>query len=154
MLARHAVRQSTAQCSLDELPFRSAYDWRDSLFSSSSEACATVSGVGRCQESLHSAPTPPSPPPPPPDRSIHPYSLQMAASIEDEKKRRLEQLNARKVSICYCSACGKQLKYRSFTAHPCYKAAAAQFGRTSAKQHVWRMNEAPSSIGCAWFSVV
>src|SRR4051812_15037633 len=65
---------------------------------------------------------------------------QMASPQRD----RLEALKALKASVCYCSKCGARLKYRSFTAHPCFKVAVAKYGRQRARQSVQRLTAPPA----------
>lgn len=52
------------------------------------------------------------------------------------QRHRLEHLKQTKASICYCSQCGKKLKFGSFTVHPCYKDVLARLGLLAAKRLV------------------
>jgi len=55
-----------------------------------------------------------------------------------DKQRRLRELNEQKSSICFCSECGKQLQFRSFSVHPCFRRAVSQHGKYRARQLVRR----------------
>jgi len=50
-----------------------------------------------------------------------------SALAMDERARQLKR------SICFCSECGKQLRYRSFSAHPCYYLAVKRYGTYKAR---------------------
>jgi hypothetical protein len=64
--------------------------------------------------------------------------LQLA---EVSKAQRLLALDELKSQLCYCSACGTRLKFRSFTVHPCFKEAVKRFGKSRARQVVKRLSE-------------
>ncbi len=59
------------------------------------------------------------------------------------KLERLRALGALKSQLVYCSACASPLKYRSFTAHPCFKEAVARLGKWRARQVIKRLSTPP-----------
>ncbi len=56
---------------------------------------------------------------------------------------RLNALASLKASTCYCSECGAELRFRSFTSHPCFKEAVARHGKQKARQLVQRLAHPP-----------
>src|SRR4051812_27247930 len=69
----------------------------------------------------------------------------MAASTspQDTKQMRLNALASLKASTCYCSECAAELRFRSFTSHPCFKEAVARDGKQKARQLVQRLSQPP-----------
>ncbi len=59
------------------------------------------------------------------------------------KLERLRALGALKSQLVYCSTCASPLKYRSFTAHPCFKEAVARLGKWRARQVIKRLSTPP-----------
>src|SRR5215212_10025993 len=62
----------------------------------------------------------------------------------DTQQRRLLALAVLKASTCYCSECGAELRFRSFTSHPCFKEAIARHGKWKARQLVVRLSDPPA----------
>ncbi len=56
---------------------------------------------------------------------------------------RLDALASLKASTCYCSECAAELRFRSFTSHPCFKEAVARHGKQKARQLVQRLSHPP-----------
>lgn len=65
--------------------------------------------------------------------------------VASRKAERLRALAALKSQLCYCSACASPLKFRSFTAHPCFKEAVARLGKWRARQVIRRLSTPPST---------
>jgi hypothetical protein len=63
--------------------------------------------------------------------------------MDARARQRLFALQELKRSICFCSECGKQLRYRSFSAHPCYYLAVKRYGTYKARLRVRRLEQAP-----------
>lgn len=61
------------------------------------------------------------------------------------QQQRLQHLAQIKSTVCYCSECGNQLKFRSFSVHPCFTRAVSQHGKYRARQLVKRLNQRPEA---------
>jgi hypothetical protein len=68
----------------------------------------------------------------------------------DEKARsRLEALQELQATDCFCSSCGKKLRYRSFRTHPCFVEAVERYGRYRARMIVYRRRTRPGTTSLA-----
>src|SRR4051794_6992502 len=61
------------------------------------------------------------------------------------KREPLQSLDNIKSQLCFCSVCGSRMKFRSFTAHPCFKEAVVRLGKWRARQVVKRLSEPPKT---------
>jgi hypothetical protein len=69
-------------------------------------------------------------------------------------RERLEALKTLQATTCFCSECGKRLRYSSFKAHPCFLLAVERHGRYRARQLVFRMETPPRTQGTLFLSSV
>src|SRR5690349_13269336 len=60
-----------------------------------------------------------------------------------DKQAELLALNRLKKQLCYCSRCGKELQFRSFRVHTCFKAAVERYGKREAKLRIRRLDRPP-----------
>ena len=71
-------------------------------------------------------------------------------TMEGDKTRgkdRLEALKRLQATTCFCSECGKRLRYSSFKSHPCFLLAVQRHGRYRARQLVFRVETPPRTPG-------
>jgi len=68
--------------------------------------------------------------------------------MDEKSRQRLAALESLKRTFCFCSECGKKLRYRSFSAHPCYYMAVERYGTYVARLHVQRLQHRAGACLC------
>ena len=85
----------------------------------------------------------------PAPRGPRPSALMAAAepaAARPPQHVRLARLREQKSTACFCSLCGKQLKFGSFRVHACFKEAVRLHGRGLARQLVQRLAAPPGIV--------